>query len=167
MLELLGNLGDFIGGIAVVATLIYLAVQVRQNTAALKTASRQEVVAGMREHNRLAFQPGAGAWNRAAERFPDVPEDDRRYFSATMADLLLFFQGAHALHEAGTLEDETYEAYLDFVAAALATPGGRWFWHKSRRVFTSRMATALDARLERGDLPDLLQLFSVEPESAA
>ena len=30
-LEALGNLGDFVGGIAVVVTLIYLALQVRQN----------------------------------------------------------------------------------------------------------------------------------------
>jgi len=32
MLEDLGNLGDFIGGIAVIATLIYPALQVRNNT---------------------------------------------------------------------------------------------------------------------------------------
>ena len=45
-LEDLGNLGDFIGGIAVIATLVYLAIQVRQNnrllsasTAAVRAAS--------------------------------------------------------------------------------------------------------------------------------
>ena len=32
MLEDLGNLGDFLGGIAVIATLLYVAVQIRQNT---------------------------------------------------------------------------------------------------------------------------------------
>ena len=30
--ETLGNLGDFLGGIAVIATLVYLALQIRQNT---------------------------------------------------------------------------------------------------------------------------------------
>ncbi len=39
MLEALGNLGDFIGGIAVVVTLLYLAVQVRQNTTQLRESS--------------------------------------------------------------------------------------------------------------------------------
>ena len=34
--EALGNLGDFIGGLAVVITLIYLAVQVRQNSRQIK-----------------------------------------------------------------------------------------------------------------------------------
>ena len=32
MLEALGNIGDFVGGLAVVITLIYLAVQIRLNT---------------------------------------------------------------------------------------------------------------------------------------
>ena len=31
-LEALGNIGDFVGGVAVVVTLLYLAVQIRQNT---------------------------------------------------------------------------------------------------------------------------------------
>lgn len=39
--QLLGNLGDFVGAIVVTATLIYLAVQVRQNTKALQAQSRQ------------------------------------------------------------------------------------------------------------------------------
>jgi len=56
--ETLGNLGDFMGGIAVIASLLYLARQVGQNTAAMKTASRQEIVAAYRDHNRLS---GGGA----------------------------------------------------------------------------------------------------------
>jgi len=52
MLEDLGNLGDFIGGLAVVATLVYLAIQVRQNTAQLRRASDLAVV----EAGDLTFQ---------------------------------------------------------------------------------------------------------------
>ena len=33
--QLLGNYGEFFGSVAVVATLIYLAIQVRQNTATI------------------------------------------------------------------------------------------------------------------------------------
>lgn len=39
MLEQLGNFGDFIGGIAVLVTLVYLAIQIRQNTAQVKIGS--------------------------------------------------------------------------------------------------------------------------------
>jgi hypothetical protein len=36
VLEDLGNLGDFLGGIGVIITLIYLATQIRQNTNQLR-----------------------------------------------------------------------------------------------------------------------------------
>ena len=39
----LANLGEFIGGIAVVATLIYLAVQLRENTRITSAQLRQEI----------------------------------------------------------------------------------------------------------------------------
>ena len=39
--QLLGSLGDFVGAILIAVTLIYLSVQVRQNTRALNTQSRQ------------------------------------------------------------------------------------------------------------------------------
>jgi len=155
--ETLGNLGDFVGGIGVVATLVYLAVQVRQNTLALRTASRQAIVAGMRDHVRLALEPGGDSFVHAVEAFPEVDPDAARYFATRMNDLLLFFQGAHALHEAGTLEDETYQAYLDFVAASCATPGGARYWDAVRDIYTARMAGALDARIEQGQLRDLTQ----------
>ena len=39
--QLLGSLGDFVGAILIAVALIYLSVQVRQNTRALNTQSRQ------------------------------------------------------------------------------------------------------------------------------
>lgn len=39
-LDALGNLGDFIGGVAVLATLIYLAFQIRQNTSSVQQSNR-------------------------------------------------------------------------------------------------------------------------------
>ena len=43
MLEALGNIGDFLGGIGVVVTLLYLAAQIRQNTKMMRGAARQQL----------------------------------------------------------------------------------------------------------------------------
>jgi hypothetical protein len=59
MLDALGNLGDFIGGIAVIVTLIYLATQVRLHTAALRAASRQDISAGYRAQKRSSYRPSS------------------------------------------------------------------------------------------------------------
>jgi hypothetical protein len=47
--QLLGNLGEFIGAIVIVATLIYLALQVRQNSEELAAQSRYNYYRGRSE----------------------------------------------------------------------------------------------------------------------
>jgi len=46
--QLLGNVGEFIGAIVIVITLIYLALQIRQNTNARHGQSRQAVLSAAR-----------------------------------------------------------------------------------------------------------------------
>lgn len=70
--------------------------------------------------------PGrAQAFAEGLRSFPDMPEEDRSAFGILLGDLALFMQSAFALHEAGTLEEETYQAYLTFFVSHIATPGGR------------------------------------------
>ena len=38
-LEQLANLGEFVGGIAVIASIVYLAIQIKQNTRSVKSAT--------------------------------------------------------------------------------------------------------------------------------
>jgi len=160
-LEALGNIGDFVGGLAVIATLIYLAAQVRQNTTALRTASRQEIVAGFREHNRLMFLPGVDdALMAGLRRYPDLPPAEKGLFGNLINDHALFFQGVFALRESGTLEEETYEAYLQIFSAWVMTPGGAAWWAEISPLYTQRMVSAVNERVARRDLPDLLDLDS-------
>ena len=42
--QLLGNIGEFVGAIAIVATLVYLAMQVRQNTDMMSVGNAQHFV---------------------------------------------------------------------------------------------------------------------------
>ena len=44
MLEMFGDPGDFLGGIGVLVSLVYLAIQVRHNTVATRADSYQAVV---------------------------------------------------------------------------------------------------------------------------
>lgn len=158
ILDDLGNVGDFLGGLGVVITLAYLAVQVRQNTRAVRAASRQDVVAGYRTINRLLLDPSiARIFSVGLGSFPDLPFDERSRFAALMNEHALFFQAAFALHESGQLEDETFQAYRDWVATVFAAPGGSAWWETARPVYASRMAAALDERLRRGGLADILE----------
>ncbi len=57
MIETLGDLGDFIGGIAVVITIYYLAIQIRQNTAATSAASMVGIIGSSRDQAAAVAAP--------------------------------------------------------------------------------------------------------------
>jgi hypothetical protein len=166
MLEALGDLGDFIGGIAVVVTLIYLAAQIRQNTIAIRTASRQEIASGYREANRILLDPTtARAFAEGLTVYPEQPFDDRNFFSTVFNDQALFFQGAFALQESGQLDDGTYSAYLNWFVSLVVTPGGTHWWETvGRPIYSNGMVRAVDARLALGGLHDvrLLDAFKTD-----
>ena len=58
-LDALGNLGDFIGGIGVLVTLIYLASQIRQNTSSVQQSNRIATA-----NTEISVRGGYGALNR-------------------------------------------------------------------------------------------------------
>ena len=59
MLEALGNIGDFLGGLGVVITLPCLVAQIRENTRASKSASYQAgATASSNAHSSPAFWRG-------------------------------------------------------------------------------------------------------------
>ena len=160
MLESLGNLGDFIGGLAVVVTLIYLATQLRQHTEALRLEARQRVAEGMRTHMRTrASIEDATAWERGLREYPGIDSTDKHRFEGILADLTLLMQQIWALHESGSLEDETYDGYLRFFLATIATPGGRVWWEsRGRPIFIERMVADMDAKLAEGVTLDILEI---------
>lgn len=157
MLNALGDLGDFIGGIAVVVTLVYLAVQLRQNTAALRASSWQEVVSGCRKAARFRGKPkNSLAWAKGLSHYPNIPFEDMNRFNSMVTDEALFYQGVFALYESGQLDKRVYEAYLNWFASIIATPGGTQWWQKiGKPIFVQTMVDEVDTRLSEGGLHDI------------
>ena len=52
-LEDLGNIGEFVGAMAVIVSLVYLAVQIRQNTRSVRTSTYQDIVRMVQEIDLL------------------------------------------------------------------------------------------------------------------
>jgi hypothetical protein len=158
MLEALGNIGDLVGGIAVLITLVYLSVQVRQHTASLHTANRQDLSAGYRAHNERMVDPEVSrAYAIGLRQFPDMPADQARTFTHMINDHTLFLQAAFALYESGELGMENFSPYLTWLCCHLATPGGAAWWQITRGFYNTALVETIDAKLAEGGIPDVLE----------
>ena len=98
MLEALGNIGDFIGGIGVVITLAYLAVQIRHNTRA-----------GCEDSKHLELQ-------------------ERTQFNTYLLQVFNTFESLFFQAQQGSVDQAFFNSKVDITRVALGPPGVRSWW---------------------------------------
>lgn len=133
MLNALDNLGDFIGRIAVVITLIYLAVQVRQNTRAIRVASMQSSMIAAQNIGILPAQDrDLARVVRVGLTEPDeLDEDEFQQFLYFLMSKLRVHEDMFVQHRTGLVDDETWIARSSSLKTIFSMFGGRRIWEAS------------------------------------
>ena len=154
MLDALGNIGDFVGGIAVIVTLIYLAVQVRQNTRSTRLASMQSAMLAAQNIGMLPAQDrDLARVVRVGLATPDELDDDElqqfRYFLMSM---LRVHEDMFVQHRAGVVDDETWMARSSSLRTIFSMPGGWKVWDAST-AYREDFRTWMQSELDREDPP--------------
>ena len=146
MLEALGNLGDFIGGLAVIATLLYLAVQVRQNTQLLRAnALAASSAANVSFNHLLGSDPAvARVFQLGLENFTSLPEEEQRQFLSLLRGLFTAHEQIFQQYEYGLVDEEVWRQNRRIVLGVLALPHIRVWWEYRKDVFLASFAKAID-----------------------
>ena len=137
----LANLGEFISGVAVVLSLVYLAFQVRQNTLSLRTetyARALDRVATLQA--RLSADPGlAAVFGRGVLDTGALTSEQRIRFTWAFYEMFGAFEFMYHQSQAGALQAEVWErrpaTLSSDKAAADRPPHGR---HGRRAVASGR-----------------------------
>ena len=146
--EELGGLGEFISAIAVVASLAYVAIQLRQNTRSIRTASFQTVMQTASEHTRLFIQDAAvtALHLRGIESYSALDAVDKQRFGYIMLNTVWSFEVALSLHEEGIYTDTRLQAQLGHLLSELTTPGGAEWWEENAARMDRKAVDYIDAR---------------------
>ena len=149
MLDALGNIGDFLGGIGVVVTLIYLAGQIRQNTRSIRTSAYQaaqrdvgELLAGLShdvELTRILFDGLRG--------FESFPQEDRRRFATFMASLLRAYENLLHQTRLGSVDPALWEGLLYELRRMFAEPGTRAWWADGQGAFNRELRDFIEQQV--------------------
>ena len=147
--QLLGNYGEFFGAVAVVITLGYLAVQVRQSNQATRTNSQQAVftnfyglTADLVNDNETigTIRKGFADWEGLT---PDEQVTIHNYWSTLIGHLTM----AYTLYREGTIDADTYSGFEENALSALQTPGLSAWWELAQlghnRLLRERLAERL------------------------
>ena len=125
--EAAGAIGEIVGAAAVVATLVYLAVQIRQSSRIASVQASQHVLEGAAElQARIAGDEDLRRIFASGCRSYDALEGgDRQRFNAIIGEYLMRFEVQTQMHEAGMLNHDNFAAARRGVVRLLSQPGAR------------------------------------------
>ena len=134
-LQDLGNIGEFLGAIGVIASLVYLALQIRQNTRAVRSSTSQaitdarvEFLSSMTDNAEVAGIYFSGLRDRES-----LEGDERGRFDLLMSRFMATMENYFYQNRQGTMDREHWTRVLEILRFHIATPGGQSWW-SSRRI---------------------------------
>jgi hypothetical protein len=136
-LDDLANLGQVIGALAVVISLIYVAYQIRQNTNAVRSATAQAV----HEHfsNRYNLVAADAELARIAANglrdYASLSEQERVRFVATFMSFVSYSQNAFLKWREGLLKPALWLGWEQVMMNLFGAPGGKAFWKERGYLF--------------------------------
>ena len=132
MLEALGNIGDFVGGLAVIATLVYLALQVRQNSQLLRNAAQESATAASHLTHGLAAQSpeNAAVFHKGLIDLDSLSPEEQTHFFLLIMNVFMQMDYAYQSHKTGVLSATQWETQWIGVKWYLTRPGVRMWWQR-------------------------------------
>ena len=136
-LEQLGNLGEFLAAVATIATLVYLAVQIRQNTQATRAASFHAITDSMNHVNVAVVQTPelARIWLAGAAERSSLTGEERHRYDMLLLSYFHVFETMHYQARVGAGESRLLIAEQRSLESLLATSGVREWWAENPYAF--------------------------------
>jgi len=138
VLEALGNIGEFVGAIGVVVSLVYLGLQLRQNTSSVRASSFNSMIQNsirLLEHTFRDREFAALVARAEADPTTLTPEEQVRW-DAYMTAVFRHFGNLVYQNRVGALDPQMWESYRRDLKEHLRSP--HWVaWFRDHRVVFS------------------------------
>ncbi len=138
----LGDLGDFVGGLGVLATLIYLAIQIRQNTSEVRNSAVQRLL----EQSTNIFSSELSLKANSIRHLPpqELTTADKDILQLFMRRNFQLFEQVYLQFVAGRIDEEIMDAYESRISGHFEMPFSKECWSRMRNTFTRRFVSYVD-----------------------
>jgi hypothetical protein len=144
--EAIGAIGEVLGAAAVVVTLGYLAVQIRQNSQAVKNSAAQSLLSEANGSLRVAASdPGtARAVILGQTLFDDLSEAERAQFLAWIFAWMRTIEQAYFQYAQGYIDEEIWEGHRAHHRQLIQAPAIKMWWSLRRCFFSQKFQNYMD-----------------------
>jgi hypothetical protein len=146
-----GALGEVVGAVGVVVSLLYLSVQVRQNTRSLRASTYQSFSEYFAEFRAMLLaEPRLGAvFGKGLRSFEQLDAAERIQFDSIMMTFLRGVEVSFYQERNGLLDAAYYRGWVEEAHAMGRQPGAREWWQGRAALFNEEFRAAWDADLAR------------------
>lgn len=154
----LGAIGELVGAVATVATLAYLAVQIRANTQMMRAQSRREHQSSNAQYAIALAQNSdlADIFNRGLAGFESLTDAERTQFIFLFSQIVGVVEAAYGDWKNGVTDRAELDRTMAGSGALLASPGGRSYWRafSARGGYSEGFRSFMDSKLSDRSGPD-------------
>jgi hypothetical protein len=163
-LEALNAVAQLIAAIGVIASLFYLAAQIRQNTRSMRAVvvdslaeSIADVIRPMAEDRELMR-----AFHVAVEDWHGATEDDRMRALPLFFSTFKLFENVWFQQRQGTLDPEQWIGWDAYIRMYYHRPGVKTWWRLRRAAFGPGFRAYIEASEPASELPSVSELIRGE-----
>ncbi|MBI3678055.1 MAG: hypothetical protein HY243_15710 [Proteobacteria bacterium] len=148
----LASLGSFVSGAAVLVSLVYLSLQIRQSTKHSQALIQQGRAARISDTSlRLAELRADDGLDKCFEGSPDVSPKDLARFLFVCRSIFVSAEDSYFQNLQGLLDKVAFESFESSVKAGMASPGIAAGWLMTREMYEPQFRDYLDRTM--GDMP--------------
>lgn len=153
----LASLGSFVSGIAVAITLIFLVIQMRQNTLAVRAAASQALSSAYADLSNITVTNGdmARIWRLGLSDIGQLNDDERVRFFSFVSTIMRFMESAQLQFRRGQLDKEHWHALEGDFRDVVAQPGIKAYWALRRHWHAEEFHKWLEALHQSETAPSL------------
>ena len=141
----LASIGGFISGIAVLMSLIYLSLQLRQAEKNQKAIIQQGRIARSSDQLFRLADPGlTRAWLKGLKASDDMTEEELFQFVLVATAMLRSSEDVYFQRSLGLLDTASLNNQLAPLRSVLSTPSGAAFWKVVRDNYDPEFASRID-----------------------
>jgi hypothetical protein len=173
--EAIAAIGDIVGALGVIASLVYLSIQIRRSDETARAQSLQSVLDGHRDRSIFTGYTDPNFTQLLAKGLTDLQlltTNQKRQFHNYVTETVFQMQQTMQLHERGLVSKVDYDAWLAHTGSIIKTPGGTAIWSQMESTITPTIRKLVNEYMaDNPDAPSFIELiplynYSVEEEAA-
>jgi hypothetical protein len=165
----ISNIADVVSAVAIVISLIYVGLQVSDNTRATRSATANSATAiSVSTFTAVSSSTeSASVFHRGMTNPSLLDDGERTQFIFMVHTAYLAFQNSYYLSKEGTLDAEIQESLSQSIMAVKDQPGFRLYWAQRRSFLMKEFRNYVDERIDSDIIHEASEMYSGSGEKLA